>query len=261
MHSIPNKLLLTILCLSFYLYSFAQTKDGRYLNIVFIGNSITQGVLIDSPQKNAPPVKTCVYLQKQPGIGIVRYSNQGVSGKTTVDFLPATNTLFPEVTEVANQFKNEADLIFSVMIGTNDSAIKGPNGAPVSPQQYYTNLKVILDELLRLYPQCKIILHRPIWYSPNTYNSSMYLKAGLERLESYLPQLEALADNYASTRPKQVYIGDTEAFDYFRKNYTIELIPEEGNAGTFYLHPNEQGAASLGEFWGKAIYRILTTNE
>lgn len=257
---IRKTILLSLFSLFLLFSLYAQEQDGRYLNIVYIGNSITQGVLIDSPQRNAPPVKACIYLQKQPGIGIVRYSNQGVSGKTTVDYLPASETYFPKVKEAADKFRHETDLLFSIMIGTNDSAIQGPNGSPVSPQQYFTNMKVIMDELLRLYPQCKIVLHRPIWYSPNTYNSSMYLKAGLERLESYLPQLEALVSTYAETHPRQVFMGDIEAFDYFRENYATYLIPENGNAGTFYLHPNEEGAARLGEFWGKAIYHVLTSN-
>jgi len=236
----------------------AQEKK-LYLNIVYIGNSITQGVLIDQPVRNAPPVKASIWLKNQPDIGTVRYSNQGVSGKTTVDFLPASDTYFPKVKTAADEFKDEdwAELIFSVMLGTNDSAIKGPNGSPVSPQQYNTNLKVIIDELLNLYPRAKVILHKPIWYSPNTYNSSMYLKAGLERLESYYPQLEALFAAYHKSNPGHVFIGDTEACDYFRENYEKELIPEDGQAGTFYLHPNLSGAARLGEYWAKAIYRIV----
>lgn len=249
-------ILLAVCCLT-----AAAQETKKYLNIVYIGNSITQGVLIDNPKHNAPPVKASLWLKNQADIGIVRYSNQGVSGKTTVDFLPASQTFFPKVREAADAFADEdwAELIFSVMLGTNDSAIKGPNGSPVSPQQYYTNMQVILDELLRLYPQAKIILHKPIWYSPNTYNSSMYLKAGLERLNSYFPQLEALVEAYGQSHPGHVFIGDTEASDFFQANYAEFLIPEDGNAGTFYLHPNETGAARLGEFWGKAIYRILKT--
>jgi len=245
-------LLITFIAVSVF------SQESKW-NIVYIGNSITQGVLIDSPAENAPPVKASIYLKNKPNIGSVRYSNQGVSGKTTVDFLPASNTFFPKVKTAADEFKDDnlAELIFSIMLGTNDSAIKGPNGAPVSAPQYYINMKAIIDELLRLYPKARFILHKPIWYSPNTYNSSMYLKAGLERLESYFSQLEALVIAYNETHPGHVFIGDTEAFDYFRINYEKELIPENGNAGTFYLHPNESGAARLGEFWGEAIYRVL----
>lgn len=238
----------------------AQADERMWLNVVYIGNSITQGALIENPLRYAPPVKASVYLQTQPEIDEVKYSNQGVSGYTTVDFLPVTNTSFPKVIAAADRFKEDtwAQLVFSIMLGTNDSAIKGPNGSPVSPGQYYTNMKTIIDELLIRYPTAKVVLHRPIWYSMNTYNAAMYLKEGLKRLESYLPKLEALVELYKTTHPGQVFMGDTEAFDYFRDNYTEYLIPEDGNAGTFYLHPNKEGAARLGEFWGKAIYKAVT---
>ena len=52
-------------------------------------------------------------------------------------------------------------------------------------------------------------------------------------------------------------MGDTEGFDYFKTHYETELFPEEGNAGTFYLHPNKKGAAALGELWGKAIQKVF----
>lgn len=88
----------------------------------------------------------------------------------------------------------EATLVFSLMLGTNDSAIKGPNGSPVQPAQYKTNVKVIADELLALYPDSRIVLHRPIWYSPNTYNGAMYLKEGLNRLERYFAEINQLVE-------------------------------------------------------------------
>ncbi len=248
-----------IYCFLFVWFTANAQTENRWLNIVYIGNSITEGVLLDNPNRNAPPVKASIYLQKQLGIGEIKYSNQGVSGKTTVDFLPETNTFFPKVVAAADKLKTDtwATLVFSIMLGTNDSATRGPNGSPVSPQQYYRNMKAIIDKLLELYPDCKIILHRPIWYSGNTYNSSMYLQEGLDRLNSYYPQIQALVNSFREAHPDQVYIGDTEAFDYFEQNHLNMLIPENGNAGTFYLHPNEEGAAKLGEFWGKAIYTVL----
>ena len=161
------------------------------MNIVFIGNSITQGALISTPSHDAPPVKAALYLTKQPSVTSVKYSNQGVSGCTTTDYLPTTETLFPKAKEAADKFADEtwATLVFSIMLGTNDSAITGPNGAPASPEKYEENMKAIINQLLALYPSCKIVLHRPVWYSPNTYNGAMYLKEGLNRLQSYYPVL------------------------------------------------------------------------
>ncbi|MDR2764293.1 MAG: GDSL-type esterase/lipase family protein [Tannerella sp.] len=235
----------------------AQQKRPVY--VVYIGNSITEGAQIDTPERNAPPAQASRYLSGQKDIDLRGFSNQGVSGQTTVDFLPAQQTRFPKVAAAAAPFAadSEALLLFSVMLGTNDSAVRGPNGAPVSPAQYFTNLKALLDELFRLYPEALFVLQRPIWYSPNTYNSAMYLQAGLERLISYTPELEKLEKTYADLRPGQVFVGDTAAFEYFKTHYATELIPESGNAGTFYLHPNAAGAVRLGEFWGKAIHRVI----
>lgn len=231
----------------------------QYLNIVFIGNSITAGALIADPQQDAPPVKAAIYLGKQSQIASVKFSNQGVSGCTTTDYLPQTETLFPKAIVAADKFKDEscATLIFSIMLGTNDSAITGPNGAPASPAKYYENMKTILDQLLALYPNCKIVLNRPLWYSPNTYNGAKYLEEGLTRLQSYYPELQALVLYYSKNFPGQVFIGDTDGFDYFKTNFKTDLFPEKGNAGTFYLHPNQKGAAVLGELWGKAILKVL----
>ena len=242
-----------------WLAAFLHGEERQNLNIVFIGNSITQGVILDDPRHEAPPVKAAAYLRLQPGVGTVRYSNQGVSGSTTFDFLPDKGKLFPNVTQVADQFKDEtwATLLFSVMLGTNDSACSGTNGAPVSPDTYRANMKTIIDRLLALYPACKIVLHRPVWYSPNTYHGARYMQEGLDRLQSYYPVLQELVKDYSTRYPGQVFMGDTEGFAYFEKHHQEELFPEKGNAGTFYLHPNAKGAAALGELWGKALLKVI----
>jgi len=233
-------------------------KAKRNLNIVFIGNSITYGSQLSDPQTQAPPVIACQYLRQQPGIGTVAFSNQGHSGFTTVDFLPATGKAFHQVEQAARDFTDKhALLIFSIKLGTNDSAISGPNGAPVSAEDYKKNLKIITDSLLKEFPGCIVIYQRPVWYSPNTYNGAKYLQEGLDRLQSYFPKLDELVKAYGLSYPNRVFFGDKDAYGYFKKNYLTELTPEQGHQGTFYLHPNQKGAAALGIFWAKAIYRVV----
>ncbi len=241
------------------LFAAASHDAPFWLNIVYIGNSITQGVQIETPRKNAPPVKASIYLHTQEEVGEVKYSNQGVSGSTTADFLPGTGRLYDKVIEAADILKEDswATLVFSIMLGTNDSSADAP-GAPVSPETYRNNLQQLIDSLLDRYPGCLVVLHRPVWYSPTTWNSWRYLEEGLSRLNSYYPQLERIVTHYQATHPQQVFMGDTEAYDFFREHPEALFIPEEGNAGIFYLHPNEAGAARLGRFWGEAIYRVLT---
>jgi len=252
-----------LLCLAFSLFSasFLCAQQGkRNLNIVFIGNSITQGVQLANVVE-APPANAVTHLLKQKGIGDVKFSNQGHSGYTTFDFLPSETRTFTKIEEAANAFTDkEALLIFSVKLGTNDSAIQGPHGSPVSPDRYIENVKIIVDKLLAGFPKAVVILHHPIWYSPNTYNSSKYLQEGLSRLQSYIPKIDSLAKSYRLTHPKHVFVGDKKAFAYFKKHHLTELIPEKGQAGTFYLHPNKLGAASLGKSWADAIGSIVRKN-
>jgi len=236
---------------------YAQSSKQN-LNIVFIGNSITQGALLSLPDIESPPAMACSYLREQTNIGTVAYSNQGYSGFTTVDFLPSTAKAFPKVEQAAHAFTDkQALLIFSIKLGTNDSAIEGPNGSPVSPDGYKRNLKIIADSLLKEFPGCIIIFHHPIWYSPNTYNGAKYLKEGLKRLQRYIPKIDRLVAGYASSYPKQVFIGDTDGFAYFKKHYQTCLKPEDGHQGTFYLHPNKSGAQYLGYLWGQAINSVV----
>jgi lysophospholipase L1-like esterase len=226
--------------------------------VIYIGDSITAGAFLDDPAAEAPPVIASHYLEQQPGINCVRYVNQGHSGYTTVDFLPG-GTTFAAVEKSASDLNAEPGvLIFSIMLGTNDSAIKGPNGAPVAPEAYVQNLKKIIDRLLKDFPGSNVIINLPLWYSPNTYNGAQYLQEGLDRLQSYFKPTRTLVGSYAHHR---VFLGDTKAFGYFKANYQTKLRPEDGHQGTFYLHPNKDGAADLGAFWGKAIYKIVSSHK
>jgi lysophospholipase L1-like esterase len=232
-----------------------EPEDDVNLNIVFIGDSITIG-----GGDNSPPNRCAEYLKQQPGVGRVGFSNQGLSGQTTVDFLPSQKRRFPKVIEAADPFKNDKDarLLFSVMLGTNDSAVKGPSGSPVSPEHYRANLKEIVDSLLAGYPQAKLVLHRPIWYSETTQNSSTYLLEGQLRTAAYAPEIEKLVAHYAETPDKnRVFLGDTKAFYYFKKHYESTMNHETGAKGTFFLHPNRRGADILGRFWGGAIQDVI----
>jgi lysophospholipase L1-like esterase len=251
---------IAVLALVLFIGTSFTNKSKPDINIVFIGDSITQGVQLPDATTEAPPAIAAAYLQKQKNLGTVNFSNQGHSGYTTLDFLPGTET-FAKVEETANGFADKnALLMFSIKLGTNDSAVKGPHGSPVSPEDYQKNLKTIVDKLLADFPKAVIIFQHPLWYSPNTYNGAQYLQEGLTRLQSYVPMIDELVASYSATNPKQFFVGDTKAFAYFEKNHLTDQIPEDGKQGTFYLHPNKKGAAALGVFWGEAINKIIKRN-
>lgn len=247
-----------------FIFSLIELSDQPFekklsLDIVYIGNSITQGAQLPKPEEEAPPAAASEYLRHQSGVENVEFVNQGRSGYTTVDYLPSKTGALKDVIESAKKLHKDTErlLLFTISLGTNDSAENGPHGSPVDPADYQKNLKIIVDKLLYEFPQCKIVLLQPIWYSPNTYNSAKYMSEGLARLQSYFPELESLVSKYAQIKPGRVFLGDLKGFAYFRNNYLTDLIPESGNAGTFYLHPNKKGANVLGRLWGEAIYESL----
>ncbi|MBE9460856.1 GDSL-type esterase/lipase family protein [Dyadobacter subterraneus] len=245
----------TLLLLLITLTTYAQKNQN--LAIVFIGNSITQGK--GGPDGFPPPTHAVNYLKEQKGVQDVVFANLGRSGSTTLDWLPGSGKYFVKVIEAADSLflKKDHQLVFSMKLGTNDSAIQGPNGSPVSREDYKKNMQTIISTLLKKYPGSKVIVHHPIWYSTNTYNSSKYLQEGLDRLETYIPEIDGMISEYKTSDPGRVFKGDTKAFKYFKKHYLQLLKPEKGQQGTFYLHPNEEGVVVLGKFWGKAIEKRI----
>jgi len=224
------------------------------LDVVFIGDSITQ--------PKTPVEAAAAYLKGCAGVGDVRISNQGHSGHTTQHFLPPGGPDLPGVKQAADGFASpDRELVFSVMLGTNDSACQGPLGAPASPATYRANLSALVDRLLTDYPRARVVLQYPIWYSTNTYNSARYLAEGQARLRSYWPEIAALVATCDAARPGQVFEGSQLGWDYFERNHATDMRHENGKAGVFFLHPNEQGSKVLGQFWGEAIRRAVAGAE
>jgi lysophospholipase L1-like esterase len=253
----PKKFRISALLASFLLLSFAPVKKPD-LNVVFIGDSITHGTMA---KDQSPPVYAGEFLQEKLKSQKVSISNQGVSGFTTFDFLPGKGRAWKNVRLAADAFyaDKEAGLVFSIMLGTNDSAIKGPTGSPVAAGAYRENLKTITDSLLKAYPNCKVVINHPIWYSENTHNrGAAYMKEGLDRLRSYLPQIDGLVNEYHKTsKKKQVFLGDTDGAAIFERQYLALFKPENGLDGVFYLHPNKAGDQTLGKLWGEAIEKAV----
>ena len=232
---------------TFFCAGAAERKPVS-LDVVFIGDSITQ--------PKAPVAAAAAYLRACANVGEVRVSNQGHSGHTTLHFTNPAERDGPGVKAAADGFVSaDRELVFSIMLGTNDSACQGPLGAPVPKEEYRANLKSIAEWLLSAYPSAKVVFQYPIWYSTNTYNSARYLAEGQQRLKSYWPEIAALVAEYGATRPGQVFEGSKLGWDYFERNHLTEMRPENGQQGVFFLHPNEQGSQTLGRFWGEAIRR------
>jgi len=256
-------ILITVLSISLQFEITAQEPAKKSdVDIVFIGNSITEGALLEKPKLEAPPIIASEDLRHRAGIGEVNFINKGRSGFTTLDFLPSKGGAFEDVLAATVQLHKDTKrlLIFSISLGTNDSAEKGPNGSPVGPTDYHKNMDSIINQLIENFPNCKIILQQPIWYSPNTYNGAEYMEKGLARLQLYFPELQSIVIVYSKKKPHQVFLGNEQGYEYFKEAHLKYLVPETGKEGTFYLHPNKEGAVILGKFWSDAIYDQLIKN-
>lgn len=233
---------------------------GTVYNIVFIGDSITMGAGVPNRDQQAAPVIATHELEQMLGGGAsVYFSNQGQNGHTTTDFLPAGSD-FAGAEKAASQLMDahKGQLVFSIMLGTNDSANKGPTGAPLPADSYAKNLHAIIDTLLAQFPDAKFVLNHPIWYSPNTHNGADYEgSSAADRLKSYFGAIDSLVADFAKLNPGHVFLGDTDAYNYFSIHFQTELKGENGTNGTFYLHPNPTGAQTLGKFWATAIAKDI----
>ena len=248
---------LTVFCLLAITLT-AATKQQKKVNIVFIGNSITYGAEIDH-NTEAPPVRVGEQLTAEGYEVNVR--NCGVSGSTTVDWLPERNSrIFQRMIAAADELaQKEGALIFTMMLGTNDSAIDCCTGSPVAPADYIANVRKIVDYLLDRYPGSKFIINYPIWYHPHTYNGARYLHQGLDRLRTYLPEIDTLCKEYGKAKPQRVFQGSRKTFRSF-ENRTDLFVTENSALGQglkFYLHPNPQGAIYLAHFWTEIIKQVL----
>ena len=76
--------------------------------------------------------------------------------------------------------------------------------------------------------------------------------AGLNRMTDYITVLVELANENPD-----IYLGDCESYDLFKHEYKKLMFAEDGNAGTFYLHPNVEGAEELADNWAKAIMSAI----
>jgi len=233
----------------------AENRD-KSINVVFVGNSITQGATIRDKEHDAAPAKCKDAFIEMTGFN-VEMRNCGRSGMTTFNFLPG-GRLFAEVVRAGKELQdNDKPLVFSIMLGTNDSAEKGPTGSPVDAYTYYTNMKTIVDSLFLQFPDAFFLINYPIWYSPSVWNSAEYGQKGLDRLHSYYPYISQLVHNYSDSHPRHVFCGNRKVYRIFAKRYKEFFTEEQGRVGVFWLHPNIKGAEVLGKIWAKSIRKNL----
>ena len=181
----------------------------------FIGDSLTYGCC-----QKAIPAPT---LEAQRLGGDYRAINRGANGSTTADWLD--KLLEPALKE----FKKNKVEVVQVMLGTNDLVKKLPTDEIVD------HLREIADRVKR--SGVKMVIVNNIPYS------SLLDDEQAQHLNIRLGHLASERD---------VYIGDTSAYDYF-KSHQEQLID-----GT---HMNQAGYQKLAELWSDALGRVASTGQ
>ena len=242
-----------ILLMTALLMSVCTWSQKEY-NIVFIGNSITYGATHQAPQKTNPVISCAKYLKEQ-GL-VVHTKNMGKSGKTSRDFLPGRKGYWPATKKAAAELAEaypQAQMVFSIMLGTNDAAIRTKKSCWKS-DIFLNSMTTIIDSLQAIYPQAVFVLQQDPYFSPNVEKES-----GTKMDEDCLKQLRdywTVDQQLAKERPN-VFLGSDEIYAFFEQNHQEMMTPEEGLQGTFYLHPNPKGSAELAKLWGKALVEVL----
>lgn len=251
----------------FFILSLTHCGAQRSANVVFIGNSITYGALHSERELTSPPKQCARWLSGQEGIDTIYFSNCGKNGRTTYHFLPREEDVIPagdktQFAEVVGNTRRLVDehpglpLLFSIMLGTNDS-VERKNNRHTSPTDYANNLCAIIDTLLRLWPDAHVVLHKPIWYTPDyvTKSGSVASKKSLRLIGDYE---KTFPEVVSRCKKGQVHIGDSEAYRHFEQHWQTDINEEKDARGhSYWLHPNEQGAAKLAELWGEAILKVM----
>ncbi len=240
--------------------------QSQGIALVCIGDSITNGAgLANAGTVLSPtmPYFLIAKLQRLLGLRTVAGSNVGVGGKTLTDWAPG-GSYYPTATSAMTSLLSANagfQPVFSIMLGTNDSASANTNNSPpgiTSPANFQSKLSAIVAQLLVDFPTAQVVVHMSPYFTPNTegsqsQNGGVFLEAGLSALYSY----RATFPQIVAGRPR-VHLGDGLSFAYFAANYLNELQPDAtGPNGTFYLHPNPTGAQSLGEMHAQAIANAL----
>lgn len=240
---------------------------SKSANVVFIGNSITYGALHQQRETTAPPAQCAKWLSGQQDIDTIFFKNCGRSGRTTYHFLPRQADVIPagDKTYFGDVVAKTRDLVeahpglplvFSIMLGTND-AVERPRNAHTSPEDYARNLTVIIDSLLVLWPDAHVVLNKPIWNSSDyvTKGGSIATETCMRLLAEYYDMFPQVA---AHCKAGHVHVGDSKAYDYFATHWQTDLNEEKDARGkSYWLHPNEQGAERLAQFWGQALLPVL----
>lgn len=180
--------------------------------IGFVGDSLTYGCC-----SNATPAPTDEVKLLGSDYKAI---NRGVNGATTADW--RNNLLDDAIIE----FKKQEVEVVQVMLGTNDVAQK------ITADDTINNLRTIARRLIDD-AGVKVVIINQVPFSSQRDDVAM---------RAINARLGELVDG------EHVFLGDTSAYDFFRRR---QDILSEG------LHMTEGGYRELGQLWAEALKRIV----
>jgi len=215
------------------------TPPAKELNIVFVGDSITEGCTLANPALEAPPVRAAEWLTTNAG-RIVRFRNTGVGGMRTDDFLPVpASALWQRVARAGRELgKDPGLLVFSVMLGANDSGgYRDPKG-PHPPERFHDDLTALGTAILTNFPAAVVVIHQPTGL-PDA------VAAAKSNWKTYAPVCSAVVAELSARFPGRVHDGDAKAW--------LALTGKGKSLFNDQVHPNVAGARIVGGLWARAI--------
>ena len=157
--------------------------------------------------------------------------NLGISGNRTDQLF---DRLYPDAIELAPD-------VISILIGINDVWHRfGTSRIETTSEQTEANYRAILERI-KTQTSAKIVMLQPFLLD---CEKNQHLRPGLDGL---LPIIKRLADEYAD-----LYIPLDELF-----SEAMQTQPEPCYYSADGVHPNENGAAFIGEHYAKAILPLL----
>lgn len=199
-------------------YKVFNTLDE--IVVGFIGDSITQGAVVDRP----PTVYTGRNLAQGPTGIPIRCINEGISGTTTVDWASGSANLMAAMAA----FATAGVSIVCVNLGVNDAK----TAARTSLIDYQNNLAGMIADLT--FAGYTVVLNHPTYVVPGSFGEWDAASSAVW-LPAYGGIMTALSDGTT------IIDGDHAGFAYFQANPSALL---DG------VHPNSSvGNPTLGGFW------------
>jgi len=246
-----------------------KSPDSKGYAIPFwIGDSITAGYATSKATYTKSPATYAEAFLKVDSAFSDAYTmpiagamaNFGLSGKTSADMVG-------RLPQILGQTRFLGSTFVGIMLGTNDSK----NSVATAPAQYKANIQTLIAGLKAVRGDIKIVLNKPLWFTPDTGFGNDFSTASLARVAEYRTMLDQLADG------TNIVVGSLTASNEIqtcgwtgtsgKPNVANSILtyPPTPTAGQSFLvdglHPYDGGSEMIGKLeWGPNAKKAILGN-